>query len=121
MRKSFKILVTGGRDFDDFELLNLALSSLKDVLGTNVTLAHGAARGLDTMAGKWARDNGWQVLLYPANWKLYKNAAGPVRNQQMLDEFDPDLVLSFPGGSGTLDMTKRAAKINKTIWFVNRK
>lgn len=121
MRKSFKILVTGGRDFNDHDLLDLALSALKDILGANVTLAHGAARGLDLMAAKWARDNDWQVLSYPAQWKLYRNAAGPIRNQKMLDEFDPDLVLSFPGGSGTLDMSKRAAAKNKIIWFVNRK
>jgi hypothetical protein len=120
MIKSFKILVTGGRDFDDFELLDLALSSLKDILGTNVTLAHGAAKGLDYMAGNWAYDNGWQALPYPAKWELYKKAAGGIRNQQMLCEFNPDLVLSFPGGSGTFDMTKRAAKIGKVIWYVNR-
>lgn len=35
-------------------------------------------------------------------------AAGPIRNQRMLDEGKPDLVVAFPGGRGTADMVRRA-------------
>ena len=34
------------------------------------------------------------------------NAAGPIRNQRMLDHGKPDIVVAFPGGSGTADMVK---------------
>ncbi len=33
-----------------------------------------------------------------------------IRNQQMLDEAKPDMVLAFPGGRGTDDMVSRAEK-----------
>jgi predicted polyphosphate/ATP-dependent NAD kinase len=37
-------------------------------------------------------------------------AAGIIRNQRMLDEGKPDLVIAFQGGDGTADMVRRANK-----------
>jgi predicted Rossmann-fold nucleotide-binding protein len=46
-------------------------------------------------------------------------AAGPIRNQQMIDEGKPDLVIAFPGGAGTHDMMARATKANlQQIWVI---
>ena len=45
---------------------------------------------------------------YPAPWKRFGPSAGGIRNQQMLDEGKPDLVVAFPGGKGTADMVRRA-------------
>lgn len=55
---------------------------------------HGGAKGADSLAGLVARQLGFKVEVYPANWKKYGRAAGPVRNNQMLDT-DPDVVLAF--------------------------
>jgi len=120
MDAPFRIAVTGGREFDDFELMDLALRAIKEYLGTNVALAHGDQRGLDHMAEGWALNNDWWVAPFPANWQKYGKRAGPIRNQQILDEFNPDLVVSFPGGGGTLDMLKRAVTAHKATWSVNR-
>lgn len=48
--------------------------------------------------------------VYPADWKTYGKAAGPIRNAQMLEEGKPDLVVAFLGGSGTKDMVDKATK-----------
>jgi hypothetical protein len=48
------------------------------------------------------------VIEFPANWKVYGRAAGPIRNMKMLLEGKPDLVVAFPGGIGTADMVKKA-------------
>jgi hypothetical protein len=52
-----------------------------------------------------------QSVFY-ADWDKHGRAAGPIRNQQMLDEGKPDLVVAFllPQGSGTLDMIRRTEK-----------
>jgi hypothetical protein len=42
-----------------------------------------------------------------ANWRKYGPAAGPIRNQQMLD-WGPDLVVAFAGGTGTAGMVALA-------------
>jgi hypothetical protein len=79
----------------------------------NVCIVHGAAKGLDTVAAKIARELGYDVVPYEADWSTYGRAAGPIRNQQMLEE-RPNLVLSFHddllSSKGTKDMVKRALK-----------
>lgn len=76
-------------------------------------IIHGAATGADAHAAKWAKDAGIPDRPFKANWypngfgKLDKSA-GPIRNQQMLDDGKPDLVVAFPGGVGTADMVRRA-------------
>ena len=45
----------------------------------------------------------------------YGKAAGPIRNQQMLDEGKPDVVIAFPGASGTADMINRAGLTNVPV------
>lgn len=74
-------------------------------------IIHGAAKGADRHAAVWARDWGVDQLPFPAEWyrdgKLDRSA-GPRRNQRMLDEGKPDLVIAFPGGTGTADMVRRA-------------
>ena len=108
------ILVCGGRDYDNRMELYGALDALnfqQPILG----LIHGGAKGADSLAGDWMRDkindghkDCWMAV-YPAQWDLHGKAAGPVRNQQMLDQ-NPgiELVVAFPGGTGTADMVKRA-------------
>lgn len=43
-----------------------------------------------------------------ADWDGLGRKAGPIRNQRMLDEGKPDLVVAFPGDKGTADMVRRA-------------
>ena len=68
----------------------------------------GGASGVDDIAIDWAVVNWCEFKEYPADWKKYKKAAGFRRNQQMLDEGRPDLVIAFPGGNGTAHMVKIA-------------
>ena len=77
---------------------------------TITALAAGEATGADALAFEWAdrKMRTFPVQEFRADWKALKKAAGPIRNQQMLDEFKPDAVIAFPGGTGTADMMRRA-------------
>jgi hypothetical protein len=101
-----RVLITGGRDFGDRELLFGALDSLHAAHGFT-TLIHRDAKGADRLAGEWADARGVSVEAHPADWKKHGRGAGPVRNQKMLEQ-KPDLVVAFPGGKGTADMVRRA-------------
>lgn len=106
---NYKVLVCGGRDFDDFEQLNTVLKGiLNDRWGEGLTIIHGGARGADRMAGSWAEYHGLEVEVYPADWNRYGKSAGYIRNAQMLEEGEPDLVVAFEGGRGTAMMIKLA-------------
>lgn len=110
-----KVLVCGGRKFDDFSLLKKVLDTLNRQHKITVVI-HGDARGADKMADVWAffknaiEDEKIKVEPYPADWDKHGKAAGPIRNQQMLNEGKPDLVVAFPGGKGTADMVLKAIK-----------
>lgn len=98
-----RVLVCGGRDFDDMDCVQCHLD------GQPISLIiHGGARGADKLASDYAFMMGIEEKCFPADWKRHGKAAGPIRNQQMMDEGRPDLVVAFPGGVGTADMVWRA-------------
>ena len=71
----------------------------------------GGASGADEVAQDWAIVNWCQFETYPVTpeeWARLGKKAGPLRNARMLAEGKPDLVLAFPGGTGTADMVSKA-------------
>ena len=105
-----RILVCGGRDFNDYTLLS---ETLNPHIHTGLVIIHGGARGADSLAEHWARDNADFIESYPADWNKYGKRAGYIRNTKMLNEGKPDLVIAFPGGKGTQMMINlaEAAKV----------
>lgn len=99
----YKVLVCGGRYFEGWLLLKRTLDRLKP---RPTLIIHGGARGADLMAKVWAEENDIPSEEYKADWNLHKRAAGPIRNQKMLKEAKPDLVVAFPGERGTAHMVR---------------
>lgn len=99
-----RVLVCGGRGFDDETALINLLGQYADQYGPFTHIIHGGANGADALAGVWAQLRQLPVTVYRANWQKHGKAAGPIRNRRMLDEGKPDLVIAFPGGKGTANM-----------------
>ena len=114
---SMKVLVTGGRDFDDQNLVDTTLNRLHNESPIQY-LIHGAAKGADQAAGDWARVNNVHEIKCPSDWRRYGRAAGPIRNKSMLDNHRPDLLVAFPGGKGTAHMIELARKAGLKIIHV---
>ena len=108
-----RVLVCGGRDYQE-GVVN-ALFRLEEEHGTFTEVVHGGARGVDTEAGVFARLRLAKEIIYRANWKLHGKSAGPRRNQKMLEETKPKLVIAFPGGKGTAHMKKLAKAEGYTV------
>jgi len=100
-----RVLVCGGRSYGNIKAVFDTLSGLQP---EPELIIHGSASGADKIAQTWADSVGVCCWVYPAKWKKYGKAAGPMRNQVMIDEGKPDLVVAFPGGAGTADMIRRA-------------
>lgn len=113
-----KILVCGGRDFEDWKKFNSVMYDIVfgrtgtpndvEMLPTGIEIIAGGATGADSLAIEWAIANWVPFIEYPADWKQYGKKAGYIRNKQMLEEGKPDLVVAFPGGRGTANMIKLA-------------
>src|SRR5262245_53590071 len=108
-----RILVCGGRSYDDWKCLSNALKVQEPRV-----IIQGGAPGADRLAEKWANANDVPVVTYPANWKRGKKA-GPERNAFMLADSRPSLVLAFPGGGGTADMARRAQEAGIRLLIIN--
>lgn len=104
-----KVLVAGGRDFKDRKLLYDTLNNLNDS-NTITEIINGDAKGADKLSTEWAISVGCLYTLFPADWEKNGNAAGPIRNTEMLEQSKPNLVVIFPGGKGTDHMSKLAMK-----------
>ncbi len=117
------VLVTGSRNFSDESVIYHALNHEYPEI-----IVHGAAKGADLIAEKWAKEFQITYIGYPAQWTLYGKPAGHKRNVKMLnlllnmkDRGDIIVVCAFPlkGSVGTYDMIKLAEKeslvVNITI------
>lgn len=113
---SLRVLVTGDRNWTDGDFVQHTLEQIPTNFGVppeDVTLICGRARGLDTIAEYRATLLGWKIEPYPANWNEYGRAAGPIRNQQMLNS-GVDVCLAFHNSidesKGTKDMIRRVER-----------
>lgn len=106
-----RLLICGDRNWENFSLIYKHLA-LEKALHDELVVIEGGAKGADTLARKAATVLGIPVLEYKAQWDRYGRAAGPVRNQEMLDVGKPDLVWAFHNdlerSKGTKDMVTRA-------------
>lgn len=119
-----RVLVTGSRDwpYDQSEYI-FRILNMYHYSGGITDIIEGGARGVDSIAAAWAK----QKRIYkeenhfPADWDnpkyitvTGKSFAGNVRNQQMLDEGRPDIVIAFhndiENSHGTRDMVLKARK-----------
>lgn len=98
-----RVLVCGGRDYAERDVVFGVLDALKEEHG-DIVIIHGAANGADQLAQDWAWENGVPYVPYPANWDKHGKKAGPMRNRQMLIDGKPEYFVAFPGGKGTAHM-----------------
>ena len=99
----WRVLVCGSREYKRERFL----WTLLDYFAPTVVIT-GGANGADNFAEAWAMLHSCPCLIYKADWSIGKSA-GPIRNQQMIDEGKPNMGIAFPLGSspGTRDMVAR--------------
>ncbi len=98
MTASFRVLVCGGRNYQNKDALHVQDETPLDILELMVI----------DLTDTLTVNSYVQLEAYPAEWNLHGRTAGPVRNRRMIEEGKPDLVLAFPGGQGTADLVRRA-------------
>lgn len=113
------VLACGGRNVANRDAVFATLDAVHFFQPVTLLL-HGAARGADTLASEWAAARGVPQRAFPADWAAHGRGAGPRRNDEMLREGRPDLVVAFPGGAGTGDMVARAQMTGVRVLRIER-
>lgn len=112
---ALRILITGSREWADREAITRALVKAgrdAKVHPQKVTVVHGGARGVDTLAGEIAAGFGCAVEVHRADWVRHGRSAGHRRNASMV-ALGADLVLAFhlngsPGTAHCMALARKA-------------
>ncbi|MFD0762743.1 DUF2493 domain-containing protein [Lutibacter aestuarii] len=99
-----KLIIAGTRTFNDYKKLCTECDNiLQDQ--NNIEIVSGAYyRGADKLGEQYAKERGYKIIRFPADWNKYGRAAGPKRNQQMANYADA-LIAFWDGKSrGTKNM-----------------
>jgi hypothetical protein len=119
-----RVLVTGGRYFNESYYVASKLDQLHAELGFD-WLIHGAAKsGVDLFAHYWCRQKHGvhedAVPINPYEWDTFGKMAGSIRNRRMLLRHEPKLVIAFPGMGGTADCIKQAEELGIEVRKIGR-
>lgn len=108
-----RILCAGSRHWSDREMIYNALIRYHEKQFIDYII-EGEAHGADKLSAEIAHSLGIPVMDFPAMWDVYGRSAGPIRNQQMIDNGMPTCALLFHDdithSRGTRDMMLRLQK-----------
>lgn len=119
-----KVIVAGGRDFEDYDYLSTTLDELFNDTRLfrnkeEIKIVSGMAKGADMLAIRYADERRMTKILFPANWKLYPRSAGFLRNEDMLS-VATHLIAFWDGNShGTQHIIEEARKKGISVWVLN--
>lgn len=108
-RPLVKIIIAGGREFNDYELLKNTVDHMTSIIypSHDIEIVTGGARGADALGQRYARDHyniGIAHKRMDADWNQFGKSAGYIRNQEMAD-YSTHLIAFWDGKSrGTKHM-----------------
>lgn len=116
MPHPFRVIIAGGRDFDDYSMLcDFSDKVLRRKVVDGIEIVCGMAKGADALGERYAKERGYSIQYFPADWKLYGKQAGYIRNKQMGDYADA-LIAFWDGHShGTKHMIDYMGSLRKPI------
>lgn len=113
MSEQVRVLVCGGRDWEDEAAVCGELEEFREELGMfgdRMLIVHGyCPTGADHFSKAYAVRNGLDQEPHPADWDAHGKASGPIRNREMA-KAGAEVCFAFWDGKskGTLDMIKQA-------------
>lgn len=114
----YKIAVVGSRKFKNFNLMKSVLDIilLKGNLGQIIS---GGAYGADTLAERYAKENGITIIIYLADWKRYGKGAGYIRNLKIVEACEYLIAFPMGGSKGTYHSIHLAKKLGKKVLVID--
>ena len=110
-----KIVVTGGLDFNDHQLIWAKLDQVH-AKHAGMVLVHGKSpKGAERIASLWASNRNVPQIGFAPDWTKHGRSAPFKRNDQML-EIVPKGVLHFPGTGINDNLADKAKKLGIPVW-----
>lgn len=118
----FYCLVAGSRTITDYNYIKETLDYFLQNK-TEITIVSGGARGVDSLAERYAKERNYGLKIFPANWDKYGKQAGYIRNDEMhkyISQFSDRGIVAFWDGKskGTAHNFGLATKYDTPIKIV---
>lgn len=119
---AFHCMIVGSRGYTDYGAFKAKCDAL--LAGkTDIEIVSGGASGTDAMAERYARELGYSLQIFPADWSRYGKRAGYVRNREMhayISTFAERGVIAFWDGTskGTAQSFALAKEFDNPIRIV---
>lgn len=112
-----RIVVAGCRDYENYSEAKTYIDMCIENIRKEYTLVFlsGGCRGADRLGERYAKENGFPVELFPADWLRYGKSAGPRRNQKMAEVCDYAICFWDGKSPGTASMISCAQKLRKPL------
>ena len=104
-----KVIIAGGRDFNDYEYLKNTLR-YSFPSPSQIEVVSGMARGADMLGARLARDYKLRLHKFPADWDKFGKSAGFIRNEQMAKFADACFIFwdgKSPGSKSMIDLARK--------------
>jgi len=99
-----KVIIAGGRGFNDLEKLSNFCDTILSNIEEDIEIVSGTANGADKLGEKYAKEKGYAIKQFPADWDAHGKSAGYIRNAEMAKYADA-LIAFWDGKSkGTKHM-----------------
>ncbi len=112
-----RIVVAGCRDYEDYNGAKAYISvCIKEIQKEHTLIfLSGGCKGADMLGERYAKENGFQIERYPADWQKYGKSAGPKRNLEMAKACDYAICFWDGKSHGTASMISYAKKLKKPV------
>ena len=67
----FRVIIAGSRKFSDYDLLERTMDKALSTVQDDITVVCGKAKGSDTLGEQYAKEHGYEVQYFPADWNRY--------------------------------------------------
>jgi len=111
-----RVLVCGSRSWTDIGVIRDILKGFPE----DTIVLHGGALGADTLADQVAREYGYQVEQFPAQWQVYGRRAGILRNNVMLGMADKVIAFWDGHSTGTKHVITSAKKRGLSLLVITK-
>lgn len=114
---NYRITIVGCRDYNDYSVFyDFVDNCFRELnLQNGITILSGHCTGVDAMAEKYAVEKGYNLEIYPAEWKKFGKAAGPKRNRIMVEKCDFVIAFWDYKSKGTKSLIDYANKFAKPL------
>lgn len=108
----FRVIVAGSRHYQDYERVKKDLDYLlsRKAREETIEIVSGGCRGADALGERYAREKGYSLAVFPADWDKFGKIAGPIRNHHMALYADALVAYLAPASRGTSSMIEEARR-----------